>query len=74
MTFSEDTDNEEIVPIPELPITLEGVDYLAQLVIGDYNALPNEYSKELAKGLLALWQYWSKKTRDPSRFMLHIRR
>jgi hypothetical protein len=68
------TGNEKIIPIPELPLTLTEVLFFLDLIKDRYDQWPSDYAKELGTGLMALYSYWSKRTRDPSRFVLHIKR
>lgn len=68
------TGDEKIIPIPELPLTLDDVHFLLDAVVDRYGRWPTPYAKEVGTGLLAVWIYWEKRTRDPSRFVLHLKR
>ncbi len=69
----------EITPIPELPIALDELRFLCDLVqdkldVGPFGPGGKEFTERLEQGLTALWSYWSRRARDPSRFVLKIKK
>ena len=66
----------------EVLITLDEIHTLYNLLADEYEAYPpspfydtaRAYDKDLAMRLMNVWLYWAKRTHDPTRFVLKIKR
>jgi len=75
-------ENPSTKPTRETSITLVELIHLVQVLENKHDSFPSHsnfdaaraFNKNLANALFSVWQYWSKRTDDTSRFTLTIKK